>query len=71
MKSNPAADSPQFLTIDQVAQEIGCTRRFLETRIKDGELRVFRPSARLVRIRRDELERWIEAYSSSLMNGHP
>lgn len=53
-----------FLSLDEVAQMIGCTRRFLETRIADGELKVFRPSARMVRIRRNELERWIEDYSS-------
>jgi excisionase family DNA binding protein len=53
----------QFLTLAEAAEEIGCTRRFLETRIEDGELRVFRPSTRLVRVRRAELERWIERYS--------
>ena len=53
----------EFLTLAEVAEEIGCTRRFLETRIEDGELKAFKPSARLVRIRRSELERWIEQYS--------
>jgi len=53
-----------FLTLDEAAREIGCTRRFIETRIADGELKKFSPSKRLVRIRRSELERWIEAYST-------
>lgn len=53
----------QFLTLAEVAATIGCTRRFLETRIEDGELKVFKPSARLVRIRKTELEKWIELYS--------
>lgn len=52
-----------FLTMAEAALMIGCTRRFLETRVEDGELKVFRPSARLVRIRRTELERWIESFS--------
>ena len=52
-----------FLTLAEAAEEIGCTRRFLESRIEDGELRVFKPSTRLVRIRRTELEKWIERYS--------
>ncbi len=57
------ANPRPFLTLAEAAEEIGCTRRFLERRIEDGELRVFRPSTRLVRIRRTELEKWIERYS--------
>jgi excisionase family DNA binding protein len=53
----------EFLTLPEVANMIGCTRRFLETRIHDGELKVFRPSSRIVRVRRMELERWIEQFS--------
>lgn len=52
-----------FLTLDEVASMIGCTRQFLETRIADGEIAVFRPSSRLIRIRRTELERWIESFT--------
>jgi excisionase family DNA binding protein len=53
----------KFLTLAEVAGEIGCSRRFLEKRIEDGELKAFKPSTRLVRIRRSELERWIEQHS--------
>jgi excisionase family DNA binding protein len=53
-----------FLTLQEAASEIGCTRRFLERRIEDGEIRVFRPSRRLVRVSRVELNRWVEAFSS-------
>jgi excisionase family DNA binding protein len=60
------ASSPRaFLSLEEAAIEIGCTRRFLEKRIEDGEIRVFRPSKRLVRIRRTELDRWIEGYSTT------
>jgi excisionase family DNA binding protein len=59
----PKSDSHAFLTLAEAAEEIGCTRRFLETRIEDGELKVFKPSSRLVRVRRVELERWIERHS--------
>lgn len=52
-----------FLTLAEAAAELGCTRRFLERRIADGELKVFQPSKRLIRIRRGELERWIETFS--------
>jgi excisionase family DNA binding protein len=62
----PAANPtqlPAFVSLAEAAAQIGCTRRFLETRIEDGEIKVFRPSARLVRIERGELARWIESYS--------
>ena len=53
-----------FLSLAEGAQEINCTRRFLEKRIEDGEIRVFRPSRRLVRIKRSEFDRWIESFST-------
>lgn len=52
-----------YLSLREAAQEIGCTRRFLEKRIEDGEIAVFRPSRRLVRVARGELSRWIASYS--------
>ena len=52
-----------FLSLSEAAEEIGCTRRFLENRITDGEFVVFRPSKRLVRIKRTEFDRWIETFS--------
>jgi excisionase family DNA binding protein len=54
----------EFLSLNAAAEKIGCTRRFLETRIEDGELKVFRPSRRLVRISRAEFDRWVETYST-------
>ncbi len=56
-------DLRPFLTLAEAAEELGCTRRFLEGRIEDGELKIFKPSTRLIRIRRTELEKWIERYS--------
>jgi excisionase family DNA binding protein len=50
-------------TLAETAEEIGCTKRFLETRIRDGELKVFRPSVRLVRMHGAELKKWIELHS--------
>lgn len=60
--TNQSATSA-FLSLAEAAAEIGCTRRFLERRIADKELKVFQPSKRLIRIRRTELERWIETFS--------
>jgi excisionase family DNA binding protein len=62
--TTPPAKTRAFLTIAEAAAELGCTRRFLEMRIEDGELAVFRPSTRLVRIRRAELDRWVQAYTT-------
>ena len=53
-----------FLSLNEAAAMLDCSRRFLEIRIEDGELRVFRPSKRLVRIKRSELDRWVESYSA-------
>jgi excisionase family DNA binding protein len=58
------APQPAFLTISEAAAEISATRRFLEQKISDGELKVFRPSRRLVRISRAEFDRWIEEFST-------
>lgn len=52
-----------FVSVAEAATEIGCTRRFLERRISDGEIAVFRPSKRLIRIRRSELEKWVETFT--------
>ena len=56
-------NSGAFLSLNEAAALIDCSRRFLELRIEDGELNVFRPSKRLVRIKRSELDRWVESYS--------
>ncbi len=61
--STAPAPLSAFLSLRDAAEQIGCTRRFLETRIEDGELAVFRPSKRLVRIKRTEFDRWIEEFS--------
>ena len=52
-----------FYTLDEAAEMISCTRQFLEGRIADGEIAVFRPSARMVRISKGELSRWIESFT--------
>lgn len=57
------ASERAYLSLREAAQEICATRRFIEKRIEDGEITVFRPSRRLVRVSRIELNRWIESYS--------
>jgi len=66
MKDKPNIPTPErvFVSLTEAADQIGCTRRFLEKRIDDGELSVFRPSKRLVRIQRSEFNRWVESFTS-------
>jgi excisionase family DNA binding protein len=62
--NSPSKQDRAFLTVPEAAAEIPCSRRFLEKRIEDGEIAVFRPSRRLVRIKRTEFNRWVESYSA-------
>lgn len=59
----PSQRDGRFLSLTNAAREIGCTRRFLERRVSVGEIAVFRPSRKLVRVARAELERWVSTYS--------
>jgi excisionase family DNA binding protein len=59
----PAHRDGKFLSLKNAARELSCTRRFLERRIECGELSVFRPSRKLVRVSREELDRWVASYS--------
>ena len=59
-------EQKEFLTIAEAAETIGCTRRFLEKRIANDEIATFHPSARLIRIRRIELERWISRFTHEI-----
>ena len=53
----------RHIYLPEAAEEIGCSRRFLEKTVERGELKVFRPSSRIVRVRRAEFEKWIEQHS--------
>ena len=66
MKDTPNTTTSErvFFSLTEAADQIGCTRRFLEKRIDDGEIARFAPSKRLIRIKRTELERWIESYTA-------
>ncbi len=64
MKPTPIGNQPRaFLTLNEAADVLGCTRRFLEQRIRDGEIAIFHPSPRMIRIRHTELERWIAQFT--------
>jgi len=45
-----------FLTVTQAADELAVTERFIRKLIADGQLRAVKVGARVVRIRRTDLE---------------
>jgi len=56
-----AIEGRQILSLNQAAELLGCSRRFLELEAARGKLTVLRPSARLIRIRRTDLDRYLDA----------
>jgi excisionase family DNA binding protein len=55
-KPEPAASSDPWMTLAEAAQHLHVTDRFLELRIADGSLRAYRLGARMLRVRRSDLE---------------
>ena len=54
-------DNSPLLTLDQAASYIQATRRYLVRQIRLGRLRALKPSGKLVRIRRADLEKFLES----------
>ena len=52
---------PAILTKRQAADYICCTPRYLENQIRLGRLKALKPSGKLVRIRRTDLEQFLES----------
>jgi excisionase family DNA binding protein len=64
---NPLAGAenfPALLTKKQASLYIQATPRFLERMVKSGRLRALKPSAKLWRVRRIDLEKFLESGSS-------
>ncbi|HZS18150.1 MAG TPA: excisionase family DNA-binding protein [Candidatus Udaeobacter sp.] len=55
---------PAILTKRQAADYICCTPRYLETQIRSGRLKALKPTGKLLRIRRTDLEAFLEAGST-------
>jgi len=55
------AEIPAILTKRQAADYIYCTPRYLETQIRLSRLKALKPSGKLVRIRRSDLEKFLES----------
>ena len=51
----------QPLTLKQAAQYVVCTPRYLQHQIRAGRLKALKPTAKFLRIRRAELDRFLES----------
>jgi excisionase family DNA binding protein len=64
---NPLAGAenfPAILTKQEAANFLRCSTRYIERVTRSGLLKVCKPSAKLVRIRRSDLEKFLESGSS-------
>jgi excisionase family DNA binding protein len=52
---------PAILTKKQAAAYVQSTPRYLERQIRAGRLRALKPTGKLVRIRRSDLEKFLES----------
>ena len=50
-----------LLTLKQAAQYAICTPRYLQNQIRRGRLKALKPTGKLVRIRRSDLEKFLES----------
>jgi excisionase family DNA binding protein len=54
------ADNPAILTKQEAADLLRCTVRYLERQIRAGRLRALKPTGKLVRIYRRDLDAFLE-----------
>ena len=62
------AQIPAVLTKQEAAQFLRCTSRYLERMVRAGRLRACKPTGKLWRVRRVDLEAFLE--SGATIGGH-
>ena len=55
------AQIPAVLTIAEAAEFLRCTTRYLERQVTQGRLRACKPTGKLWRVRRSDLEAFLES----------
>ncbi len=55
------AEISAILTKRQAADYVCCTPRYLENQIRAGRLKALKPTGKLLRIRRSDLEKFLES----------
>ena len=58
------AQIPAILTKRQAAEYVCCTPRYLENQIRAGRLKALKPTGKLLRIRRSDLDAFLESGST-------
>ena len=58
---NQAWGNQPLFTLKQAAQYAICTPRYLQNQIRAGRLKAFKPTGKFLRIRRADLDRFLEA----------
>ena len=55
------AGNSTILTKQEAADYLRCTPRYIERQVRAGRLRALKPTGKLVRIRRSDLEAFLES----------
>jgi excisionase family DNA binding protein len=65
-KNNPSVETVNstILTKPEAAAFVRCTTRYLERQVKAGRLRALKPTGKLWRVRRSDLEKFLESGAS-------
>jgi excisionase family DNA binding protein len=59
--SQAGAEIPAILTKKEASNYVRCTPRYLENQIRAGRLKALKPTGKLVRIRRADLDAFLES----------
>jgi excisionase family DNA binding protein len=60
-ESRPRDIGPVILTKREAANYVRCTPRYIERQIRAGRLKALKPTGKLVRIRRTDLDAFLES----------
>jgi excisionase family DNA binding protein len=60
-----AANLPAILTTQQAAAYVQSTPRYLERMVRSGRLRALKPTGRFWRVRRSDLDHFLEASATT------
>jgi excisionase family DNA binding protein len=63
-KPQASPDALAILTVPQTAQYLNCCRRYVENKIRSGELRAYRVGEKFTRIRRRDIDAFLEKHAS-------
>jgi len=66
-KEGPTAEAinSPILSKRQAAEYLGCTPRYLERQVRVGRLRAYKPTGKFWRVRRSELDRFLESSATT------